>query len=70
MNKNKGGAILSVVASDELLSALDAAAASHGETRSLRVRKVLAKYLRDAGHLKPKSPTTRHEANRLASQKE
>lgn len=66
MNKQTGGAILSFAASSDFIDALDAAAAQHGETRSLRARKVLAQYLRDAGHLPPKSPTTRHEARRLA----
>lgn len=58
---------MSFTASADFITALDAAAAAQGETRSLRARKVLAQYLREAGHLPTNSPTTRHEARRLAA---
>ena len=66
MNKTRKKVITFDV-SNEFAEALDAAALDASETRSQRVRKVLAKYLRDAGHLHPKSPTTRREAKRLAA---
>lgn len=61
-------AAVAFVASGDLITALDQAAAKHGQTRSHFARHALATMLRDAGILAPEAPVTQHDARRKRGQ--
>lgn len=61
-----GGDRISLVASQDLIDALDAASAIEGATRAHIARRILAERMRADGHLKPDAPASRYEARRRA----